>query len=614
MCGINGFNWSSEELINRMNQALKHRGPDDDGTYVDDLVSLGHVRLAIIDLSERGHQPMADANRNYYITYNGEVYNFREIREELEGLGYRFCSDTDTEVVLYAYIEWGERCLERFNGMFAFAVYDLREGKLFLARDRVGVKPLYYYYDGERLIFSSEIPPILVHGLSTEPNKRLIRDFLLYNITDHTDETFFTKINKLPKGHYALFDLEDRTMKLHEWWNLSFEERYSGGYAQAVEALRALLADSVNRRLISDVPVGTCLSGGIDSSAIACLINNTKRANIKTFSAVFPGFYHDETKYIDLVAKETGMSNFKVKPTAYSLKRNLWEFISRIGEPVPTPSPYSQYCVQRLARENGVTVLLDGQGSDELFAGYHYFFGFYFKHLLHNLQLGTFLKELFNLIRGGQFRMGVLSVLFLMTPLFVRSCYFRRKSNIAEELLRDKEARTDFFEKYYTCRSLHEALEFHMRYKLEHLLKWEDRNSMAHSREARVPFLDYRIMEFVSGLPERFIIRGGMTKAILRDAMNGIVPDEILKRRDKIGFAAPEDDWLRSEEMRGLLEEWFIRERPKSAPFIDLEGTRRMIREHLDCRRSHGRALWSTLFLEAWLRVFFDGSNWCAGV
>ncbi|MDM7935700.1 MAG: asparagine synthase C-terminal domain-containing protein, partial [Methanothrix sp.] len=362
------------------------------------------------------------------------------------------------------------------------------------------------------------------------------------------------------------------------------------------------------------VPVGTCLSGGIDSSAIACLINDTKRAEIKTFSAVFPGFSQDEAKYIDLVAEKTGMSNFKVKPTASSLVQDLEGFISRIGEPVPSPSPYSQYCVQRLAKENDVTVLLDGQGSDELFAGYHYFYGFYFKHLLRGLRIGTFLRELAALIRGGQFRIGVLSVLFLMTPLFVRSYYFEHKSNISEELLHDNEARTGFFESYYTCGSLHEALEFHMRYKLEHLLKWEDRNSMAHSREARVPFLDYRIVEFVSGLPERFIIHSGMTKAILRDAMRGTVPEEILDRRDKIGFAAPEDDWLRSGEMRELLEEWFIRERPISAPFIDLERTRRMIHEHLARRRGHGRALWRTLFLEAWMRVFFDGALWrCPG-
>lgn len=607
MCGISGFNWTDENIIRDMNRVLKHRGPDDEGVYVDEAVSLGHVRLSIIDLSEKGHQPMSDTNKKYHIVYNGEVYNFEGIRAKLERLGYHFTSKTDTEVVLYSFIEWGEKCLEKFNGMFAFAIYDKEKKKLFIARDRIGIKPLYYFYDGKRFIFSSEIPAILTHRVDTTPNKEIIRDFLLYNITDHTNKTFFTDIYRIPKGNYAIFDLVSNKLRMKEWWHIKFENNYSGSYSQAFTIIRQLLNDSVNKRLISDVPVGTGLSGGIDSTSIACLINETKRTEIKTFSAVYSVFSKDELKYIDMVGNETGMKNFKVNPTANTLKRDLFAFTSALGEPVSSPSPYAQYCVQKLAKENAVTVLLDGQGSDELFAGYHYFFGFYFRGLLRKLKIGTVLKELVYLAKGGHSRIGILSLLFLLTPLSIRNYYFIMKSNISRELLKDENVTTTFFEEYYTCKSLAKALEFHMNYKLEHLLKWEDRNSMAHSREARVPFLDHRIMGFVAGLPEEFIIREGKTKAILRDAMKGTVPEDILDRRDKIGFATPEDEWLRSEEFKELLNDWLLQATPKCVPYIDLHKTRKYIKEHIDNQKNYGRVLWKTIFLEAWLRNFFTG-------
>lgn len=607
MCGISGFSWTDKNQIRDMNQVLKHRGPDDEGIYIDEAVSLGHVRLSIIDLSEKGHQPMSDTNKKFHIVYNGEVYNFEEIRAELERLGYHFNSKADTEVVLYSFIEWGEKCLEKFNGMFAFVIYDKEKEKLFIARDRIGIKPLYYFYDGERFIFSSEISAILIHKIDTTPNKEIIRDFLLYNITDHTNKTFFIDIYKIPKGNYAIFDLVNNKLQMKEWWHIKFENNNSGSYSQAVTTLRQLLNDSVNKRLISDVPVGSCLSGGIDSTSIACLINEVKRTEIKTFSAVYPGFSLDESKYVDIVGNKTGMKNFKVNPTANTLKRDLLAFTLALGEPVSSPSSYAQYCVQKLAKENGVTVLLDGQGSDELFAGYHYFWGFHFRGLLRKLKIGTVLKELVHLAKGGHSRIGILSLLFLLTPLSIRNHYFIRKSNISRELLKDENETTTFFKAYYTCKSLSKALEFHMNYKLEHLLKFEDRNSMVHSREARVPFLDHRIIEFVSGLPEDFIIRKGKTKAILRKAMKGIVPEDILNRRDKIGFATPEDEWLRYEEFKELLNDWFLQATPECAPYINLYKTRKYIKAHIDNQKNYERVLWKTIFLEAWLRNYFTG-------
>lgn len=605
MCGINGFNWNDEILIKAMNETIKHRGPDDRGLFVDDCVSLGHVRLSIIDLSDRGHQPMVDASNNYYIIYNGEIYNFQEIRAELEKKGIKFLSNTDTEVLLYSYIVWGTDCLQKFNGMFTCAIYDKCKETIFLARDRIGVKPLYYYLNDGKFIFSSEIAGILVHDIEKKPNSKAIRDYLLYNISSHTDETFFEGIKRLPKGHYLIFDLKNRDCKQFCWWKFSFGTATPDSYVQCVYKLKNLLKDSVKLRLISDVPVGTCLSGGIDSSAIACIIKEAGISDITTFSATYPDFILDETKYIDIVSKNTSMRNYKIQPSADSLEKNLFSFVRTIGEPVASPSPYAQYCVQELAQTNGVTVLLDGQGSDELFAGYHYFFGFYLKGLLTTGKIDIFLKEMAGLIKGKHFGLGLSSLIFLLIPITMRQEYFEKKTLASPDLINDNNAKSSFFQQYYTCKTLHEAIEFHMNYKLEHLLNWEDSNSMAHSREARLPFLDYRIMEFVMDLPEEYIIRAGMTKAIVRDALKGVVPPEILQRRDKIGFATPESAWLRNEKIKNILLNWFIETSPRCLEYIDLPKASSQIECHLDGKTVNERELWKLIFLEAWFKVFF---------
>ena len=609
MCGINGFNWNDVRSIKTMNDSIKHRGPDDTGVYTDEFISLGHVRLSIIDLSERGHQPMIDVSNNYYLVYNGEIYNFQEIREELEKKGIQFKSKTDTEVLLHSYIVWGPECLHKFNGMFAFAIYDKNKGNLFLARDRIGVKPLYYYFKEGKFIFSSEISGILSHTVETQPNTKAIRDFLLYNITSHMDETFFTGINRVPKGHYLTFNLKNRNYKQTCWWKFSFGNETTESYSHCVNTLKFLLEDSVRLRLISDVPVGTCLSGGIDSSAIACIIKDAGISDIATFSATYPNFKLDETKYIDIVSKAASMTNYKIQPTAISLEKDLFSFIHAISEPVSSPSPYAQYCVHRLAKINGVTVLLDGQGADELFGGYHYFFGFYLKNLLKKGKIRKFFSELFGLIKGGYFLFGILSLIFLLIPISVRERYFINRSLASPELIDNNSVESSFFQQYYRCGSLHEALEFHMNYKLEHLLNWEDTNSMAHSREARVPFLDYRIMEFVMHLPEDFIIKKGMTKSILRDAVKNIIPPEIFQRRDKIGFATPEAEWLRDETFRHLLISWFVEKKPLCSDYIDLNKMKKYIQEHISGKGNHGKELFKIIFLETWFKIFFPLRN-----
>ncbi len=605
MCGINGFNWKNEYLIEKMNSSLKHRGPDDEGIYTDEEVSLGHLRLSIIDLSNKGHQPMYDRQGEFIIIYNGEVYNFKSLREELESMGYSFKSNTDTEVILYSYIQWKERCLKKFNGMFAFVIYDSAGKKLFLARDHAGIKPLYYYFDkyNKKFLFSSEIPPLMDHEIVTAPNKKLIKDFLLYNITDHTEETFFEGIKKVPSGCYATFDLMRCELKIKKWYDVEYKEKFTGTYEEAVSTFRELMEDSVNIRLISDVPVGTCLSGGIDSSAIACLIDKSRM--LKTFSAVYEGFERDESKYISIVSEKTGMENYRIQPTPERLQKDLLKIVKLIGEPFPSASIYAQNCVQELARSNGITVVLDGQGADELLAGYHYFLGFYLVDLLKTFKIKRFASELLDLIKGKNYKIAIQFSLYLMLPYIIQKHIFLRESILSRELS-DSVPSTEYFRKFSDCRSLSQSLEFHLLYRLEQLLKWEDRNSMGNQTESRVPFLDYRIIEFISGLPDDFIIREGRTKALLRDAMIDIVPIEILERRDKIGYETPEANWLKTEGFQKLLDDWFLRDEPLCREYIDVKKLRMQIKGHVFENKNHSRNLWKAIFLEAWLKTFFS--------
>jgi len=573
--------------------------------YLDEKLSLGHTRLSIIDLSDKGNQPMHDTANEITITYNGEIYNHLELRKALEKRGYKFKSNTDTEVILYSYKEWGLKCLEKFIGMFSFCIYDKIRETLFLARDHVGIKPLYYYEDNKRFIFSSIIQPILQHDIVTVPNKKLIRDFLLYNNTDHTDETFFSNIKKLPKGHYMIYSIKTNNFKINKWWSSNFSQTYNGSYTSAHKKLRDLLFTSVSRRLMSDVPVGTCLSGGIDSSTIACIIKSSSNNEIKkTFSATFPGFEKDETKYIDIVSKKTDLSNYKVNLTGEDFTNDYIDFLKSMGEPVPTPSSYAQYKVFEMAKKNEVIVLLDGQGADELFAGYHYFFGFYIKDLILNLQLKSALKEFIGLLKNNSYKEALLSIGFLFIPLSIKQRYFKNQSNISDDLYKDKGSETSFFQDYYKISSLSSALLFHLENKLEQLLKWEDRNSMAHSREARVPFLDKEIMNFVFTLPEHFIINDGITKSILRDSMNNTVPDKILQRYDKIGFFTPEDEWLESPAVKKIFQSFFIDNEPLCKSFINIQKTKRMITAQFTLGKNYSKILWKTLFLETWLRTY----------
>ena len=603
MCGIAGFNWNSEEKLSSMLDSMSYRGPDDEGYYFSEEISFGHKRLSIIDLSSAGKQPMLDKESNNLISYNGEIYNFQSIKDMLTSKGVKFETKTDTEVLLKGYSYWGPEIINKLIGMFSFVIYEIDMRRLFIVRDHMGIKPFYYYLNDDKFIFSSTIPAILEHDISVTPNDNLIRDFLLYNNVDFSDQTFFNEIKRFPKGSFGYYNISDNSLQIKRWWEKEFSNSYKGSYRKACKIINKLLNQSINQRLISDVPVGTCLSGGIDSSAIASLISDSSSSKISTFSATFPGFELDESYYIDLISKNKGMKNYKVSPTIADLLSNFEKIVEIHGEPLPGTSPYVQNKVFNLAKDKKVTVLLDGQGADELFAGYHYFFGFYFKGLLNKGSFGIMLNEIYSLLKNGDWKIPFLSTIFVFLPEKLKELYFKNQSFESEELYRDKKS-TGYFDKFYSANSLHEALSFHLNYKLEHLLSWEDKNSMAHSTESRVPFLDKRLMAFVQKLPEHFIINKGITKKILRDSIKDSLPIQIIDRKDKIGFATPEMIWVNDKKFRKLFKEKFIDKKPLVSKYLDMEKVRFSYSD-IKNNGSDNKGFFKLLFFECWFRKYF---------
>lgn len=400
MCGISGIiNFNDrivkENDIQNMMHIMKHRGPDDDGVFIDQSVGLGFVRLSILDLSSAGHQPMLSHDKRYVIVFNGEVYNYLEIREELEHK-YSFRSGTDTEVILAAYEEWGEDCLNKFNGMFAIAIFDRETRELFVARDRFGIKPFYYYVDSERFIFASEIKSLLPLIENIQANDEIIYDYLLFNRTDHSQATFFKGIRKLQHGSWL--KLRDKNFTQKRWYNLYDKLKY--GQELTPDQYRKLFQDSLRLRLRADVPIGVSLSGGLDSSSIvAALIEDFKLDGLNTFSAVFGmNETSDESEYIDEF-RPIVKNMFFTSPDSTSFFKDFKIFIDAHNEPVPDTGPYVQYKVMELA-SNNVTVTLDGQGADEQLAGYHYFYGSYYIELVKQFKLGIFFRENFQYLES----------------------------------------------------------------------------------------------------------------------------------------------------------------------------------------------------------------------
>jgi len=622
MCGIAGYVGLTppEGLLTTMNDAQRHRGPDGDGIHVDGPCGLAHRRLSIIDVAH-GQQPMATSDGRFTIVYNGEVYNYLDLRAELEGLGRTFATDSDTEVVLEAFAQWGAEAFDRFNGMFGLAIWDRDEQRLTLARDHFGIKPVYVArlaeHDGSAregmpaLLFASEIKPILASGLYTKaPNDRTIYRYLRFRIHEDGRETFFAGIERLEPGEVLTVDasgLQRRpyTRLQEELLELAREQRPYDDTAAA--EYRSRLVEAVRLRLQSEVPVGTSLSGGLDSSAVAVIINQllnegdeTTRsvgAEQNTFSAVFPNSINDEEKYVDAVLEicRGHVDAHKILPTADEFKVDLADFVRTQEEPLISSGPYAQFQVMREATQH-VTVLLDGQGADEMMAGY---IPYYFTYLRQLRAQGAtkaaaeLARSLDVLYRLGRFRLQAklrgkkdVPTTQLLAPDFVAA--YRGETFTTEGRNLKKRLVEDLFHN-----------------SLPSLLRYEDKNTMRFSLEGRVPFLDKEVVKYVFSLSDEAIIKDGWNKRVLRDATRGMLPESINRRRNKIGFTTPQNEWFM--RLKNHFYSIFLSESFAARPYVNatevLHAFEGWIKGTNDV---DSMTFWRLLNLELWLREFFD--------
>ncbi|MCW5875084.1 MAG: asparagine synthase (glutamine-hydrolyzing) [Anaerolineales bacterium] len=601
MCGINGFTWGDTELIKRMNYLARFRGPDGSGTYVDEAVSLGSTRLAIIDLSERGNQPMSTPDGRFWIVFNGEIYNYKSIRERLVKAGHEFKSDSDTEVILHAYQEYGDECFELFNGMWGLALYDQQEGELLLCRDRFGVKPLYFHTEGTRLIFSSMLGAFPECGVVSKPDEQIIMEYLAFNLTQHNDRTFFTNIYSLLPGHMLRFKLASGEYKISQWYTPTPRR------AQDSAELRRIFTEAVKWRTVSDVPVGVCLSGGIDSSAITCILDRALPSEFNAFSLVAPGSSVDESKYIDEVVRYTGAKPHYTSVDPKTFMDDVADFVAAMEEPVTGLSAYAQYRVFKLAHENGARVLLDGQGGDELFGGYVYYWGYYFLELFKRGKWGSLVKNMILGLTKFKQLFPYALFLFLLLPHSLRDFLWRSRITPWVDHAYLQSVCGDQMDPRWQAKPLREVLNLTLfSTSIPHNLMWGDKSSMRWSVECREPFMDYELVHAAMAMVAEELLADGETKVAFREAIREDLPDLIYNRKDKVGFEAPEDEFFADPEVISFAEDLIYSESFKNRPYWNWEAVERIFSAHKAGRKKSGALIWKWVNLELWLREFFD--------
>ena len=619
MCGICGFNWQDEALVTRMTDEIQHRGPDQHGVYTDPHVSIGHRRLSIIDLSEHGRQPMFNEDRSISIVFNGEIYNHEEVRRELEPRGHVFASDCDTEVIIHAYEEYGVDCLQKLRGMFAFAIWDSRKQSLFLARDRIGIKPLYYYYKDGRFVFGSEIKAMLQDaGISREVNFQALYDYIGFEFVP-APETMFKNIKKLPAGHYLL--LKDRDLQQQPYWDMSLAPAQTPkSFDEAVEGEREQLEFAVKSHLMSDVPLGVFLSGGLDSSAIVAMMRRHISGPLKTFTIG----YHDKTfSEVDFAQQVADYFDTEhqvlmiddLKPDY--VEKALWH----LDEPMTDLSAVPLFLVCEQARKH-VTVCLSGEGGDESFAGYDRFKAsrlnsFYRvipaplrKHLLnkmiHALPDQPQKKGAINMLKrfvegtelppeGGHLRWQYFTTDDQDRQLFKSSL----RGDIEADrfrLIREHAARCDATDR------INREVYLDMRFMMtDSVLMKVDKMSMASSLEVRVPLLDHVFVEYMAGMPGNWKLKGMRTKHVFRAALEGLLPDNIVNR-GKQGYSLPVKHLLRDQLHTYMID--LLNQSTIIRDTMDIDFINRLIKEHTDRVHNHNHVLWALINIAIWQQKF----------
>jgi asparagine synthase (glutamine-hydrolysing) len=558
MCGISGiinkkFNSVDKGKLKEINDIIFHRGPDSEGFYYYENLGFGHRRLSILDLSPLGHQPMKYLDK-YCITYNGEIYNYIELREELLAKGYHFVSESDTEVILAAYDFWGISCLNKFNGMWSFAIHDIEKGQVLFSRDRFGIKPFYYKESEEEFVFGSEIKQLLNSDKPNLLNENVLLESMLTHIDNHTEETYFDGIYSLPSSTYLIYDLKTNGKTIDKYYTLHVDAKLQNkSEKDLVSAFKDLFSDAIKLRLRSDVKVGTSLSGGLDSSAISAIaskeyIKKSKDAFV-AINAKSIDDKNDESAFAKIVADKLNLDLNVVMPTYDDFLKTIDDVIYTQEEPFGSPSMFMGWHVFQKAKELNCTVMLNGQGSDEILLGYER----YFTSTLNFSKPFSQLKEMVNQNKNSRLSLlNTLAYYAYFRSFFIRKMRLKRKSLLKNKFKLNKyfdfvKKSSESYSSPYKLQQL-EVTEL----QLPHLLRYEDRNSMRHSIETRLPFLDYRLVEFCISLPLSLKINGGWTKYILRKGINDLLPESIVWRKNKFGFESPDRIWLSkyNEQMR----------------------------------------------------------------
>lgn len=622
MCGIAGFIYKDlsrpapTDAVIAMCDAIQHRGPDAASYYADGAVALGHRRLSILDLSDAGTQPMASHDRRYVIVFNGEIYNYLELRDELEQSGARFRTQTDTEVILEAYRAWGGDCVRRFNGMWAFALYDRDQRCLFLSRDRLGIKPFYYLDTPDAFLFASEIKAILtVRPEQRTPHWGTVARFITTGVFADSPETFYTNVRSLMPGHNAIYRLDRGALTFQRYWTIE-PERFADSWRgrDPVEYLRELLQSSVKLHMRSDVPVGTCLSGGVDSSTLVCLMARLRRDPVHTFSGIYADKDCDEKQYVDAVNAHVPTVACPVYPEPHGdLLDDLAKITWHQDNPTAGPGVYTQYYVMRRACRE-VKVVLDGQGADELFAGYLPYFSQYLRDLSASGWRGKL--ECIAVAAGILKHWGIRAVpnrltwlaARIMRDLVPKSRRYVPVNRIVHPETTARGASTSLGRTEFEPppgRLAQVLFDHLLNTSLPALLHYEDRNSMAFSLEARVPFLDYRIVEFALSLDSRFKISSTWTKWVLRKAAENVLPAQVAWRRSKMGYPTPMARWLRQDSEKSAMRELLFSKPATDRCLFRADMMQQMWKLHQQ-GRDYSWTIYRAATLELWFRNFID--------
>lgn len=628
MCGILGGVWkqadnSLEERVKSALLTIRHRGPNDSGYEMTPInggsLVLGHTRLSIIDLSSAGHQPMYSHDRKYSVVFNGEIYNYRELRSELIALGYVFKSDSDTEVLLTAWQHWKEASLSRLVGMFAFVLFDHERGMVTCVRDPFGIKPFFYTYEHGDFIFASEVPAIKALKKSkVELNWQRAYDYLVHGDYDSNEQTFFKNVYHLPPGHIIRYSIAKGQLSEPEpWYAPRLEERTDLSFSDAADELRERFLTSIRLHLRSDVPLGAALSGGLDSSAVVCAMRHVEpEMPIHTFSYIAKGSSLSEEYWADQVNQHVGAHANKVIVSPHELTRDLDDMIRVQGEPFGSTSIYAQYRVYQLASERGITVTLDGQGADEMLAGYSGYPGQRIRSFIENGEYTRAIRFLNNWSKwpGRSMKWALGSALGQLTSGKLNDALRRLdgRRNVPDWMhegsLREAGVQCENFRRHCPIdlrgrRLTAELMASLHRRGLQHLLRHGDRNSMRFSIESRVPFLNKELSEFLLTLPEHFLISDqGETKHIFRNALRGIVPDEVLNRRDKVGFETPERDFMlqNADKVRAWLKDGV------QLPFLSNDGILREFDSVMIGDKKFSPQVWRWVNFYRWHQIFLD--------